>query len=60
MFARIEEFAKECVEGDFFVADVSEAVSSFECGKRVDFKADRIATMRAESVKWLEDAIISA
>lgn len=60
MFARIEEFSKECITGNFFVNDVSEALSAFGRGEKVSFKADKIAAMRAESVKWLENAIISA
>ena len=57
MFARIEEFAKECITGGFFVDDVSEALSAFERGETVSFKTDRIAAMRAESMKWLENAL---
>ena len=57
MFARIEEFAKECITGGFFVDDVSEALSAFERGETVSFKTDRIAAMRAESMKWIEGAL---
>ena len=60
MFARIEEFAKECITGDFFVDDVSDALLAFGRSETVGFKVDRIAAMREESVKWLENAIISA
>lgn len=57
MFARIEEFAKACINGRFFVDDVAQALSSFEHGETVKYDADRIAAMRAESVKWLERAL---
>ena len=60
MFSRIEEFAGKCVRGDFFVDDVEQALQSFERGKTISYDVDRISAMRAESLAWLENAIISA
>ena len=57
MFARVEEFAKECITGDFFVDDVSEALSVFGRGETVGFNADRIAAMRAASTRWLGNTL---
>ena len=57
MFSRIEEFAEKCVVGDFFVDDVKQALQSFECGEMVSYDADRIATLRAESLAWMKGAI---
>ena len=57
MFARIEEFVEKCVEGDLFVDDVEQALQSFERSETVGFKSDRIATMRAESLWWLNGAL---
>ena len=58
MFARVEEFAKGCITGGFFVDDVEDALRSLEQGETITFDANRIAVMRAESMKWLENAII--
>ena len=59
MFGRIEEFAKVCINGRFFVDDVAQALSSFGCGETVKYDAGRIAAMRAESLGWLKNAIMS-
>lgn len=57
MFARIEEFAKTCINGRFFVDDVVQALSSLERDEKMSYNATKIGTMRAESVKWLENAL---
>ena len=54
MFARVEEFAEKCIEGEFFVDDVRQALSSFASGEVVAYNRDQISAMRAESLKWIE------
>lgn len=57
MFARIEEFSKECGKGDLFVDGVVQALQSFERGKTMSFDFDQIVVMRNESMAWLQRAI---
>lgn len=57
MFARVEEFATKCISGSFFVNDVAQTLSSFAHGETIRYNAAQIAMLRAESKKWLMDAL---
>lgn len=60
MFSRIEEFVEKCVTGDFFVDDVEQALWAFAHGEKIAYDDKQIVAMRAESKRWLENAIMSA
>lgn len=57
MFSRVEEFATECIDGPFFVDDVSQALRSFERGEAISYNYDQMSAMRKESLQWLQNAL---
>lgn len=57
MFARIEEFAAECVEGEMIADSLDDALSSFAKGEAVTFTREKIEALRARSLAWLENAL---
>lgn len=57
MFARIEEFANDNIEGDLFVDDVKTAVNEFISGRRVQYCMDEINYKRMRSREWLRRSI---
>lgn len=57
MFARIQEFALQCVTGDLFVDNVKAALNSFERGETVSFDQSKIARLRDRSLSWLKSAL---
>lgn len=57
MFARIQEFAIECVKGNLFVDDVKAALDSFERGETVSFDQQKIASLRDASLAWLKSSL---
>lgn len=57
MFARIEEFAAECVEGEMIADSLDDALTSFAKGEAVTFKREKIEALRARSLAWLENAL---
>lgn len=59
MFARIEEFASSCVEGEFFVDDVEGALKSFRNGEEISYNRANISQFRSDSLAWLKKALNS-
>lgn len=57
MFARIEEFATNCVEGKMIAVSVDDALESFSRGETITFKRDAINSLREKSLAWLEQAL---
>jgi hypothetical protein len=57
MFARIEEFASSCVNGEFFVDDVEGALESFRNGEEISYNRAKISQFRADSLSWLKEAV---
>ena len=57
MFSRVEEFAKRCVKGRFFAENIGYAMLSFERSEKISFAWEKIYEMRAESQRWLKDAL---
>lgn len=57
MFARIEEFATTCVEGNMIAASLDDALNSFSKNEIVTFKREKIEALREHSLAWLEQAL---
>jgi hypothetical protein len=57
MFARIEEFASSCVNGEFFVDDVEGALKSFRNGEAILYNRAKISQFRSDSLSWLKEAV---
>lgn len=57
MFARIEEFADTCVEGNIIADSLKDALTSFAQEDTVTFNHSAIADQRNHSRAWLERAL---
>jgi hypothetical protein len=57
MFARIEEFASSCVNGEFFVDDVECALKSFRNGEEISYNRAKISQFRSNSLSWLKEQL---
>lgn len=57
MFARIEEFAASCVNGEFFVDDVEGALKSFCKGEEISYNQQKISQLRSNSLSWLKQSL---
>jgi len=58
MFARIEEFAKNCIDGGLVCDSVASALESLSGDSRVSFNCSAIDGMRGVSVEWLRKALL--
>lgn len=59
MFARIIEFANECIVGPLVAADLQHALYSIESGESVSFNQNRISKMRSYAYQWIRNTITS-
>jgi hypothetical protein len=57
MFARIEEFQKCITHGSIISDSLNDALYSFLNDEDITFNQDRIATLRNNSMQWLQSAI---
>lgn len=57
MFARIEEFAKTCINGEIVSNTVASAVQSLSNDSAISFNYAAIDNMRGVSVEWLQRAL---
>ena len=57
MFARIEEFGRECIVGKWLAMGIAEALDSIRDDSRIAYREQVIANKRKESQEWLKMAL---
>lgn len=57
MFARILEFGREFITGNWLSNDLSSALASFEAGEQIRYVTEELQIKCSDSLRWLQTAL---